>query len=670
LVCAYTTGFEEREHIEAILKAIERKGALSHTIVHGVFIGPARSGKNSLMENLLGQTPPSKSPSTGIAEAVVQVQVEKLNTVAATVDKGSIWSRIDDNDEVIRLISMYSDSTNVQYEQDNSAKKFDNDTPLEILTRAIENKGLDGLQKAFDTSWSLYLSNTGGQIEFQEILPLLVSGPCVFFYTFRLDRDLNEHYTIEYELQDGTKLGSYKSTLTTIEGIQRSLASIAAMGIFVYRGCEKRKVQLRPKVFFIGTHSDLLPSNSAESIIAEKDKYLQECTNQFADIIEFASSSQMIFTVDNFSEDKSSFQKIRSTVEHAVKRHEFEMVCPSHWLIFSFALRRFEQETVSYEECIEVAKQCGIVDTEELNDALHFIHTKMGLIRYFPHEYINDIVVVKPQLLYDKISELIVKTFTFDKAGKPAAEQFENGIFTLHEFERICRRSGEGSMKAPQFAKLLEKLRITAPLERIGDQVTKYFIPCVLARAAKANDQFETQSTEIPQLVITFKCRYCPQGLRGALISYLMANLSDFEWKLLTDCIFRDQVAFKVGPLADKIIVKFLSTHLVVSCVPNRQVQDRNDFPVDNVCIEVRRVIEAGIKQIVADIDFIDSKVEHSLTFLCPCDECLNQCPAKMKYLNGERFRLHCNKTDECPNLPQGYEKWFTTKSQRQSATV
>ena len=68
-------------------------------------------------------------------------------------------------------------------------------------------------------------------MEFQEVLPLLVSGPCMFFYTFRLDRDLNECYEIHYELPDGTTSDSYKSSMTTIEGIVQSLASIAAMGV-------------------------------------------------------------------------------------------------------------------------------------------------------------------------------------------------------------------------------------------------------------------------------------------------------------------------------------------------------------------------------------------------------------------------------------------------------
>ena len=328
---------------------------------------------------------------------------------------------------------------------------------------------------------------------------------------------------------------------------------------------------------------------------------------------------------------------------------------------------------MSYDECFKVAKQCGIKDREDLNNALRFIHTKMGLIRYFPHKYIEDIVVVKPQLLYDKISDLIVKTFTFDKAGKQSADEFkQKGIFSLYEFERICRRIGEGSMKAPQFAKLLEKLCIIAPLERDGDRVTKYFIPCILAHAAKAKEQIETQSSEIPPLIITFKCGYCPKGLGGAFISYLMANeRSVLECKLLTDRIFRDQVTFEIGPL-DTFVLKILSTHLVIACIPNPKVQMRRECHVDNICIEVRKMVEAGIKQVAVDIDFIDLEVEHSLTFLCPCVKCLNQHPAEMKYYDGEPYCLHCNKTEEYPELPQGYEKWFITKSQLEghSATI
>ena len=61
--------------------------------------------------------------------------------------------------------------------------------PIEIVKVALRKKGKKGLeilQQHFQRTWSLYLTNTGGQMEFQEVLPLLVSGPSMFFFTFRL----------------------------------------------------------------------------------------------------------------------------------------------------------------------------------------------------------------------------------------------------------------------------------------------------------------------------------------------------------------------------------------------------------------------------------------------------------------------------------------------------
>ena len=85
---------------------------LDHTIVHGVFVGPARSGKNSLMERLLGRMPSSVSPSTGVAESVVQVKViQKSATFAANVEE-SIWSEMDEDDEAIKLMLINSESQN------------------------------------------------------------------------------------------------------------------------------------------------------------------------------------------------------------------------------------------------------------------------------------------------------------------------------------------------------------------------------------------------------------------------------------------------------------------------------------------------------------------------------------------------------------------------------
>ena len=634
---------KEEGHTRATLEAMERQGELRHSTVHGVFIGSTHSGKYSLMERLLGKMPSasSKSPSTGVTERIVHVQVQKLSSMAANVE-GSIWQKTDYDDEAIV-------------------------PSLDLLKTAIESKGLQALQQHFGKIWSLYFSNTGGQMEFQEILPLLVSGPCMFFYTFRLDHNLNECYEIHYKLPDGTTSDSYKSSMTTIEEIVQSLASIAAMGIFVYRGSQKRKVRLRPKVLFIGTHRDKLDNDLATDIIASIDQNLQKSTAQFSSIIEFASEEQMMFVVNNYSQDDTAFQEIRSAVEQIVNRHEFEMVSPSCWLVYSLALQRLKAEIVSYEECFEVAKQYGITDRIEHDEALHFIHTKMGLIQYFPFDHIKDLVIIQPQFLYDKISELILKTFPFEEAGKTSAVKKlkHNGVFSLSDFERIHHDSDSSSaMKPSQFVEFLKASHIAAPIEEGDhDRGNKFFFPYFLGYAREAQKQIEISGLGVSPLVITFKYGYCPMGLGKALINYLMTDEVNpkIRWKLLTDQIFRDQVSFKVGPL-DTVILRILPTHLVFIYIPELEFPDRSTYYTENVCFEVKKAIDTGIGNVVQSLHFLASEVEPSFTFLCPCVKCENKYPAETKFHDGRPVYLYCTKTRKEHQLSQGYDKWFDIK--------
>ena len=69
--------------------SVRRKGTIDHTIVHGMIVGPGRSGKNTLMNHLMGEGPPDPdtiSPSTGVLETIVKVEMKKLCTVAAAVN--------------------------------------------------------------------------------------------------------------------------------------------------------------------------------------------------------------------------------------------------------------------------------------------------------------------------------------------------------------------------------------------------------------------------------------------------------------------------------------------------------------------------------------------------------------------------------------------------------
>jgi hypothetical protein len=188
-----------------------------------------------------------------------------------------------------------------------------------------------------------------------------------------------------------------------------------------------------------------------------------------------------------------------------------------------------------------------------------------------------------------------------------------------------------------------------------------YFFPCILAHALEDEyQQLMLTRAPIPQLIITFKCRYCPKGLAGALIKYLMANEmgSCYTWEIDTDKIFRNQVSFHVGPL-DMIVLRIAPTYLEIVCIPGKFPNRDKKCPLSSVCSEVRKAVEAGIRQVTSDINYVNA--QYDLTFHCKCED---DHPASLKYLGTEPYSLYCSKTNERYPLSPEHELWQVKKPQ------
>ena len=724
----------EAEHLAAVQLAMKIKGILEHTLAHGVFVGPAGSGKSSLMSRLVGEMPSSTSPSTGVANRVVQVEVRKSSSIAVSVlnaFSNSTWLKILYDEEAIRFMSHVTsyrtnqETTSTLMDQANplpvtttsgdcstqvpttiaSTLSTQNDTvspslgsqnvteahttlsfpsgyvaPMRVFKNALRQGRLKELRQHFENSWSLYLTDTGGQMEFQEVLPLLVSGPSIFFITFRLDQDLNQRFTIEYRLPDGGRSKPYESSLTVEEAILQTLASVASMGTFTYKGPQMKSVPLKPKVLIVGTHKDKLDKATAESKMKEIDKYLQKLIKSTShyreDLVEFSSESQLIFTVNNLSEDDSDFERIRSNVEQVVQHSRFKMSYPSHWLIFSLVLRQqmIKDSIISFDQCFAIAQDCGITDHEELNHALWFLHTKIGLIRHFPTPGLRDTVIRDPQVLFDQVTHLIVKTFTFDNVRERRSTEFKKqGIFSFEDFKSAIRSSNH-FLPPEKLLLLLEQLRIVAPFQT-DEGLTKYFLPCVLAHSEVCTSPVLT--SDIPPLLITFKCGYCPKGLTGALIIYLHTNEmgSKFKWELKTDQIFRDQVSFLVSPY-DFVTLKVHPTFL--ECVHFRpfpksaQMSNHNKtYSIERVCNRVRRFIKKGIKKVSSELKFT-TDAKPSLSFFCQDTDCVKSSgPHSATDCTRDEDRpcsLRCNKSGVIVISfpPAGCSVWFGKEYQEE----
>ena len=717
-------GTSDYSHLDAVANAMKERGTLEHTLVHGLFAGPAGSGKSSLMSRLIGEMPNVESPSTGVAASVVQVKVKKSTSIACTVSVGcespSSWLKLLYSEEAIGTINfaflaslspteleITADSAHIQptlpakntlpissaslpsLQSGNASAPlpFDNSSPstvppkgyvapMSLFRSSLCHEHLEKLRQHFQSSWSLYLTDTGGQIEFQEILPLLVSGSSLFFITFRLDRDLNQRYTIEYRLPDGHRSESYQSTLTVKEMILQTLASVASMETTTDSCTQlKKSVKLKPKVFIVGTHKDKLNVATCESKINKIDEYLQKIIKSTAhyreDLVEYASEFRLIYAVNNLSGDDSDFEEIRLGVEKVVQRDEYKMAFPSHWLIFGLVLRQqtIKDRIITYEECFTIARDCGINDRSELNKALQFLHKMIGLVCHFDTPCLTDVVIRDPQVIFDHVTQLIVQSFSFSCVGKRRCEEFKKkGIFCFEDLSKSMQFHSH--MSAEKLVELLKHLQIVAPFQTENGK-TKYFLPCVLAHSEMCeNEPVSPSANQIPPLLITFKCGYCPKGLAGALIVHLLTHepKSKFKWSLKTDQIFRDQVSFLVSPW-DTITLCVHPTFLMLIHLRELSASSQASN-VKDICNCAREFVEEGILNIISSMK-LTSDARHSLSFYCQNDKCIESSgvhPASeiMRNPEGEPCSLKCNTSGKTfiSLPPEGCLTWFGKECQ------
>ena len=148
-----------------------------------------------------------------------------------------------------------------------------------------------------------------------------------------------------------------------------------------------------------------------------------------------------------------------------------------------------------------------------------------------------------------------------------------------------------------KLVKLLEHLHIIAPIRDAGGDVTHYFMPCVLSHAAIDTS---TRDEEIPPLLVTFRCGYCPKGVFSALIVNLISQHSDrgreMTWHIREDKLARNRVTFEVGQAFHTIAITTHATHLEISVHATTQASaDKLQTSPHEVCNSIRHCFEEGI---------------------------------------------------------------------------
>ena len=361
-----------------IADAVSSNKKISRKLAHGILVGPTGSGKSSLMDRLLGRPRKNFSPSTGVSEPVVVVNIDIDNPStfrAVTVMDHNTWTEVEYDQSLLRqmdegVVTSQSDNTTTspppvkrariesetaadagpvstspqQNLPDTDESESLSPTPTkpkvlstEKIVRLVIKKfgGYKKFRHFLKKSISLYLRDTGGQVEFQEMIPLLVFGPSIVFFVFRLDLDFKKKFRVEYRKSAGESLNYYISSITTEEAFLQCLATVDAMDMSGEASVKTHK----PLVFIIGTHKDKL-GQSADTKIAGLNKHLNSLIKNkgFRDLVQYADwrKRHVMFTVNNTSEGDEDFKLIRCRVSNMIRgREEFTIEYPIRYLLFS-----------------------------------------------------------------------------------------------------------------------------------------------------------------------------------------------------------------------------------------------------------------------------------------------------------------------------------------------
>ena len=506
----------------------------------------------------------------------------------------------------------------------------------------------------------LQVIDTGGQPEFHEMLPALITGPAINLLVFKLTESLNDGYNITYRLPSGNSK-PYKTSLTHEEMIFRSLSSIACLTYSTIGwniGEELVKDKSDSAAFLIGTHRDLVDQEKVTTINKDLSDKLKSSDELYGtNLVQSYSRDQVIFAVDNIN-DKDEIEHLQKALNRVIDKRFHEVTVPTSWYVFSMKLRKRKAAVLSKTLCIKIANECG-VPKESFMSALWYLHHRVGVLMHFPEvEGLRDIVIIQIQVIFDRITKLITHQFTFSELGHAAAitDFSDRGIFTEETLVKLATRKGD-PLTPTRVVSLLQCLHIVAHLNIKGKRKRlekSYFMPCALRPfiLGTAPSAHVVSDLCAPPLLVWFECGYTPVGVFCCLVVYLLEITNGPNWSLVGQRHYRNKIKFSVGQNFDEVSLIAYPTYIEVRVERRHHIPE----PLAQLCSTILATLDSAIETVIRSLHY-SCHSQH--LFGSYCSSCPSSCPphpAVKHYPNS--FVLKCVLYDQTCVIPDN-SLWF-----------
>ena len=393
-----------------------------------------------------------------------------------------------------------------------------------------------GSKQRLSSDW-IYLIDSGGQVEFLEVLPAFLQNTSVCLFITKLSELLCERPQIKY-FKDGKLVGELPlCPFTNEEMLMRCVQTFQSQCIHQDDNTNKGS-----QLVMVGTHQDL--EDQCSESREEKNQRLATLLHKFETSLVFRGQDmkELIFPVNAKTpgpQDHEVASEIAKVILNAASGVEPRKT-PISWFKFEQFVQKLAssghgRKILHREECFQIA-QVFHLSEQDFDAALDHL-ASFGVIHYYPH-LLPDVVFIDPQYLLDRISELVRYHYKLRHEADPhTATGGELGKF---------RNEGCITVKFPIMEKFSQHYTsFFTPadfLELMKDRLViaqlmgkdEYFMPCLLrTMESKEIDEYRVASSasRVAPLAIHFSCGYVPHGVFCSLVTYLQSQ-NNSSWRL------------------------------------------------------------------------------------------------------------------------------------------
>ena len=679
-----------------------KEGKVEITVTRINMHGPPGSGKTCSQLLLLNQDPPAEAvtDSTPIACRAVKATrtlvgdgcLEEVDSDALLVrlafdlnaqkEKSKVHDVIISKGEssetsAIELKGKSSETSAIKSKGKSSEPSVIADSP-KAPTQAVDHdsdkvckdiiKAIPKANATLECHWA-YIVDSGGQLAFQELLPLFTRAASLNIITIDLTKGVDE--TFEYQYRIGRESFSCDPNFacTNREFLRNVLSSGA-----ICTSSDATTVQC-PNYFVLGTHSD--SGKATEEKIRGLNNVLSSLNTSRSQKkgyslipAKIGVSNKIIYPINTLvigSARKKAAEELCDTI---FKTSADETVkIPIRWFAFELVIqKKAEKNILEIGEAMAAGRSLQM-EEDDTKKALKYLHDRT-IILYYP-EILPKIVFTDPHPILDILSRLLALTYKMDQKflghitikKKPSESELndltDKGIFAAPLLSKL---NNNPNFDNPDFIKLLLNLHIIA--ETADDKEEKsYFIPCALK---SYNGPSPSKANLKPLLMVwhdpaTEEILPVPHGVFPLTIVRLMED-KNLQFLIPPPSCegyrYRDAMSLlihldrnRIGTI--DIIKKY--KHIEVYFIECTEEDVK-------YCPQVREIVTEAVKKSCKDVGVTPGYV----AFMCPDDDncyCIIKCGKKEEFYCTLHTRSAIIKDEE----RRKYWNWFHVPCQSSS---